>query len=210
MVAALLPTYIVRELYKMAKFCTKCGAQLDDAAQFCSSCGTAQTAQQTPPQQENTQQTNQSTQQQTYTYTPPKGDNIFNEAMKQEDFTAQYHPQDIKDNKVMAVLSYLGFLTLIPFFAEKNSHYVRFHCVQGMYLFLCELAVGVVSGIVTNVLDYIPYVGWIIDIPVSILFSVAGLALFVIQILGIVNAASGKAKNLPVIYMIRDRLGWFK
>lgn len=197
----------------MAKFCTKCGTQLDDAAQFCSSCGTAQTAQQTPPQYESTQQTNQNANQntqQTYQYTPPQGNSFFNEAMKQEDFTAQYHPQDIKDNKVMAILSYLGLLTLIPFFAEKNSHYVRFHCVQGMYLLLCELALSVVSGVVMAVLGVIPFVGPIISIPAGLLFSAASIVLFVLMIIGIVNAANDRAKNLPFIYMLRDRLGWFK
>lgn len=204
----------------MAKFCTKCGAPLDDAAQFCSNCGTAQPAQQTQNAQQNYQQQTQNTQQNTqqtyqqnaqYNYTQqPQGNGFFSAAMRQDDYTAQYHPQDIADNKLMAVLSYIGILVLIPFFAEKNSHYARFHCVQGMYLWLGGLAVNVALGIVMGIFAIIPFAGWILSALLGFVMGVFDLAVLALMILGIVNAATGKAKNLPVIYMLRDRLGWFK
>ena len=59
-------------------------------------------------------------------------------------------------------------------------------------LFLADILVGIVSGI----LLWIPVIGWLISVLLSI-------ALLVFMILGIVNAAQGKAKELPLIGSIK-------
>ena len=41
-----------------------------------------------------------------------------------DDYTAEQDPQDVQDNKAMAVLAYIGILVLIPLFAAKKS---KFH-----------------------------------------------------------------------------------
>jgi hypothetical protein len=40
-------------------------------------------------------------------------------------------PQDAQDNKIMAILAYLGLLFLVPFLAAKESPFARFHTNQG-------------------------------------------------------------------------------
>lgn len=209
----------------MAKFCSNCGAQLDDAAQFCPGCGTKtaepqQAQQQTPPpgaeqaQQQGQQQGQQNQYQQQYQYqqTPPqqgRAQQEFNDAMRMNDYTAQFHPQDIANNKAMAILSYIGILTLIPYFAEKQSPYVRFHAVQGMYLFLTALAVSICGSILGVIFAFIPFIGAVISGLIGFVFGLLGLGCFALMIVGIVYAATDKAKDLPVIHKFR-KLGWFK
>ncbi len=91
------------------------------------------------------------------------------------------------EQKVLSVLSYIGILFIIPLIASKDS-YVRYHVNQGIVYFI----VGIIAGIVSGVLAFIPYVGAIISAIISI-------ALFVLFIIGIVNAAKGEEKPLPVI-----------
>lgn len=97
-------------------------------------------------------------------------------------------PNDIQQNKGMAVLAYFGFLFIVPLLAAPNSPYARFHANQGLVLFIVDAIVGVICGI----LGGIPIVGAIIG-------SVLGLVILVLAILGIVNAATGKANPLPII-----------
>lgn len=101
-----------------------------------------------------------------------------------------YDPQDVKDNKVMAALSYLGILVLVPLLAKKDSPYCQFHAKQGLVLFLSWIVIGIVS--------VIPILGWIVGILGSIL-------LFVLFIIGIVNALGGKAKELPIIGQLGNK-----
>ncbi len=95
---------------------------------------------------------------------------------------------DIQQNKIMAVLAYFGPLFLIPLLAAPNSPYARFHANQGLVLFILDAICGVVAGIISR----IPIVGGIIG-------GVLGLIIFILAIIGIVNAASGKAQELPII-----------
>ena len=47
------------------------------------------------------------------------------------------------NDKLMGVLSYLGILSLIPYFIKDQSSFVRYHAVRGLNLFLLELIAGV-------------------------------------------------------------------
>lgn len=100
------------------------------------------------------------------------------------DSTAEFDPQDIEKNKVFALLSYLGLLFLVPLLAAKDSKFARFHANQGLVLFLAE--------IVLSVVNVIPVLGCIVS-------GIGSIAVLVLAILGIINAAQGKAKELPVI-----------
>ena len=100
-----------------------------------------------------------------------------------DDYTAEQDPADVSNNKVMAILAYIGILFLIPLLCAKNSKFARFHTNQGLVLFLI--------GIVCSLGALIPVV--------KIIFRIASLLVFVCQIVGIVYAAQGKAKELPVI-----------
>jgi uncharacterized membrane protein len=94
-----------------------------------------------------------------------------------------YDSTDIQTNKGMAIVAYIVFF--IPLLAAKESKFAMYHANQGLTLFLAAVIVNVVLGI-------IPIIG-------LILLPLANLAVCILAILGIVNAAQGKVKPLPLI-----------
>ena len=74
------------------------------------------------------------------------------------DTTAEFDQQDIESNKIMAVLSYLGILWLIPMLAAKESKFAQYHVNQGIILTIAGIAVSVACFIIA----WIPILGWII------------------------------------------------
>ncbi len=119
-------------------------------------------------------------------------DNAKNFVNNVVDETTQMDPQDIENNKVISLFSYIGILFLIPLLAAKDSRYARFHANQGIILFIFAIIVNIVIAI----LGLIPIVGLIIGWVLSI-------AELVLVIIGIVNAVTGKAKELPLIGKIK-------
>jgi uncharacterized membrane protein len=95
-----------------------------------------------------------------------------------------FEKDDVESNKVMALLAYIIFL--VPLLAAKESKFAMFHTNQGLVLFLGAVAVNIIGGI-------IPFVGWFIILPLG------NLLIFVLAIIGIINAAKGEAKPLPII-----------
>lgn len=163
-------------------FCRQCGMELKEGVRFCPGCGTpveepAQTAQQNSTSKENS----------------------FAAAFNTADTTAQYDPADVEKNKAMGVLAYLSWLVLIPIFAAKDSRFARFHANQGLVLFIASAIFGVARWILSEILLAI---SWRLYF-VTIIISLFGLVFLALAIIGIVNAATGKAKELPVIGKIR-------
>ena len=100
-----------------------------------------------------------------------------------DDFTPEIDPKDAKDNMVMAILAYLGILVIIPMIFAKDSKFAKFHTNQGLVLFLISIACGICSKI--------QKIGWG--------FYIINIVIVVFAIIGIVYAAQGKAKELPVV-----------
>lgn len=98
---------------------------------------------------------------------------------------------DFEQNKVYAIVGYIGILFLVPLLAAPNSRYARYHANQGIVLFIATV---VVTGAFA-VLGHIPVLGRVL----GLVGSVAWIVSLVFMILGIVNAASGKCKPLPLI-----------
>ena len=97
----------------------------------------------------------------------------------------------------MGILSYLSLLVLIPIFAAPKSRFARFHANQGLILLILEVVVSVVFfilGFITGLLG----IGFI-SIFLGIIHWLLNIAILALSILGIVNAAQGKAKPLPLI-----------
>ena len=107
------------------------------------------------------------------------------------DHTAEFDAADIESNKVMGILAYLSWLVLIPIFAAKDSKFARFHANQGIVLAIAEIIVWVVLGILTK----IPLIGWLF----GLVEGIVSLVCLIFALLGIVNAAKGRAKELPFI-----------
>ena len=90
----------------------------------------------------------------------------------------------MESNKIMAAISYIWILFLVPLFAAKDDAFARFHANQGLLLFLASIVLGIIG--------VIPVIGTIIAL-------VGGIATFVFMILGIINALKGEMKPLPLI-----------
>ena len=99
------------------------------------------------------------------------------------------------NDKVYGILAYIGILVLVPLLAGKTQ-FARFHANQGLVLFIADIILGVLIGITTGVLSLLGIVGIILG---SIVSGILGLCIFVMVIMGIINAANGEMKPLPVI-----------
>jgi uncharacterized membrane protein len=97
-------------------------------------------------------------------------------------------PADVDKNKIFAVLAYLGILFLVPLLAAKESPFARYHTNQGVVLFLS----AIICSIGGMILSFIPFVGCLATPTVMI-------AILVFVVLGIINAAKGECKPLPLI-----------
>ncbi len=95
---------------------------------------------------------------------------------------------DAEKNKAMGIIGYiLPILFFIPLVTEaKNSPFAKYHANQQLNLLLAAIVVNVVGSI-------IPIVGWFIILPLG------SLGLIILAIIGIINAAKGEMKPLPLI-----------
>ena len=107
---------------------------------------------------------------------------------KTEEKAASEPKSDAEENKVFAILAYIGILVLVPILAAPNSKFAKYHANQGLIL----LIVGVILSIVGALLNLIPVVGWVFMLVMEVIW-------LVLMILGIVNAAKGEEKPLPII-----------
>jgi uncharacterized membrane protein len=106
------------------------------------------------------------------------------------DDTMTPDPADVEKNKVMAIIAYLGCLCLIPLFTAKDSPYARYHVNQGFVLLLSWFVVGIASNFISFGM-------------VHFVFLAIQMVLFVLMVLGIMNAANGKMAPLPLIGGVR-------
>lgn len=127
----------------------------------------------------------------------------MNDLFKMNDRTNEFDAQDAKNSMAMGILSYLGPLALIPYFAEKNSAWARFHAVQGLNILIVGVAVNIVVRLINSIMGLIPYVGPVVATILSIISGAVSLGISVLSIMGIVYAATGKAMELPVIKAIQ-------
>ena len=164
--------------------CEKCGTKVDEGTKFCPSCGNPMEA----PALEQQAQTQQNTAQTDFS---AKFANLNNTT----DTTAEFDQADITNNKAMGILAYLGPLVFIPMFAAKGSKFARFHANQGLTLFIACGAWSIVYSILNWIILAISWRLYFI----SGIIGLCSLVFLVLAVLGIVNAANGRAKELPVI-----------
>jgi uncharacterized membrane protein len=91
---------------------------------------------------------------------------------------------DANNNKAMAILAYIIFF--LPLIAAKDSKFAMYHANQGLILFISALAINVIGS-------FVPILGWFIILPFG------NLAVMILAILGIIAAAKGESKPLPLI-----------
>ncbi len=143
-------------------FCPNCGAQVEDGKPFCDKCGAPIQAQAQQP-----------------VYAVPI-------AVSQSDHTAEFDPQDISDNKVFAMVSYLLGVVgiIIALLAAQKSDYAMFHVRQALKLSICSFILIIIA--------IIPFLGWLVA-------GVGAIIIFVLQIIMFFNVCKGKAVEVPLV-----------
>lgn len=165
-------------------FCSNCGSECVTGAKYCPNCGQA-TAQAAGPQFSSEGQYQQPRQR---VYASPE-------------------EKDIAENKVFAILSYFFLLVLVPIFAAPKSRFARFHANIGLNIAICEAAVmiifEVIKAVAFNSWYYILYGFSTGRVVVSVIEWILLIALFVFAVIGIVDAAQGKMRDIPVFSKIK-------
>lgn len=102
---------------------------------------------------------------------------VSNEASPKETATAF----TFNEQTIMAGLSYVGPLVLVPFLTKKEDPFIQFHVKQGMLVFGIDIVVWILGG-------------WLF-----FLAPILNLVALVFSIIGIINALKQTEKELPII-----------
>ncbi len=166
-------------------YCMKCGAKVDDGIRFCPYCGAEIPLDQGQYDQQGRQYYDYGGQQSQYDQQGP-----YDQPRE-----GYFHPEDVRANKVMAVLSYIGILVLIPLLAgNKNSEYLRHHINQGLVIWIGSILADILSE--GTVLGFVLFSSfW----PFELAGGILGLVFFILMIVGIVDACRGAGRKLPVV-----------
>ena len=95
------------------------------------------------------------------------------------------------EDKTVAILSYItliGFIVAIVIHSNKKTKLGAFHLRQTLGLIIS----GIVFGVVAFVLAFIPILGWLAIVAIW-------LGFFVLWLLGLIGAATGQLKPVPVL-----------
>ena len=90
-------------------------------------------------------------------------------------------------SRLIALLSYLSILFLIPLNLYKKDEFIQYHAKQGVILFIL--------AVVLTFTFWLPILAW-----------VCWLAFLVIWVTGIINVLSGKLEPVPVVGLIGERV----
>ena len=137
------------------KYCSNCGSPMEDGSKFCTACGA-------PADPANK------------AAAPGREEQMYEEA------PVHGPDRDVQENRIWAVLAYLGVLVLVPLLVAKDSPFARFHTNQGLVLLIASAVVTVLSKL-------------------AFFAGLLSLPLFVFAIMGIINALRGQEKELPLI-----------
>ena len=148
-------------------FCSNCGTQIPEGTTFCANCGTPVGAPQQAPVQ------------------PVVPAPVFDPA----DHTAEFDPQDISDNKVLAMTPYILSTAgvIIALLAGQQSPYVMFHARQALKLDIVTILLSIITAVLC----------WTIIVPIA--GGIAVTALVVIRIIAFFQVCKGQAKEPAII-----------
>ena len=166
-------------------FCEKCGAQIPENGTFCAACGAPVAAQAQPtrtPEQPAAQP--QAPEQQPQPPVYPQQP-VYDPA----DHTAEFDPEDISQNKVIAMAAYiLGTVgIIIALLAAPQSKYAAFHSRQALKLDIVSTLLLIVSAVLAFT--------FIVPIAGAVCIAI----LFVVRIICFFQVCSGKAKDAAII-----------
>ena len=99
--------------------------------------------------------------------------------------------KDIEENKVIAAISYIFLLCLIPLLTKKQSKFAQFHAKQGLIITIIWFVIWIIG--------IIPVLGWILSFT-------ADISLLVISVIGIIKTLDGEYWKIPYIYTLSKKV----
>jgi uncharacterized membrane protein len=88
---------------------------------------------------------------------------------------------------------------IIFYILEKHDSFVRFYAMQSIIYGGAWFLFSFVWKVIIAILNPIPFVGWIIAIPLWIIWAVVHIAFLVIMIIAIVKALTGVRWEIPYV-----------
>lgn len=105
-----------------------------------------------------------------------------------------FDKKDVEDHKLIAVLSYISILCLVPLLTKKESKFCQEHGKQGFVLFL--------FGVAVYVLGMVPVIGWFLIAPIG------SILMLILAIVGIIKVLQGEFWEFPVIGKYRKNVNF--
>lgn len=189
-------------------YCTKCGAPISSDSIFCQKCGSKisdQTQQSNQgwntanPFQPNFQNQNFNQNQYQYQNQNQSRSNGWNHPKQ------QMYPQKEHNPNLVCGLAYIPFLFWLPLVLEKNIPLGRKTANQGLLLLIVSIVIQIVRSILYSILSFFDW-GYIFSLPfhiiggiLNVIFSIIGLGILLLVIVGIVKASRGECFELPII-----------
>ena len=165
-------------------YCSNCRNQLPDGATVCNYCGTVY--------QKKIVSNN------TYTASSRKriGKQInWKNMFSFKNRSYEFYNYDTMDNRILACLSYIGLLSIIPLVFKRKSPYVVFHINQGIINFVLTILILLFFSIIDSLIfqNKMPF-----DYA-----TVFGYIYLTVAVFGIVQCIMGKAIELPIFGKIK-------
>jgi hypothetical protein len=110
-----------------------------------------------------------------------------------------FDPEEVKQNKIIACLSYLSLLVLIPLFACPNSQFARRHANQGLILLIFNVVFFIVVNIgsslvlAPSVFRMVLYFGFVT------LATIVGLIVYAFTLKQIFACLKGNYREFPLV-----------
>lgn len=96
---------------------------------------------------------------------------------------------DVLDGKVIAILSYLSILCIIPLLFKKNNLFVLAHSKQGLVIFVAEVAIFILHIILGM---------WFLKLGMFILLT--------LSFIGLLAVLRGQYIQIPVVSSIAEKI----
>jgi uncharacterized membrane protein len=112
---------------------------------------------------------------------------------------------EIQDGKTMAILAYIIFI--IPLLAARDKKFAMYHTEQAIMLWIAFIIIYIAIWILTFIVGQISSG---LACIISILGIIPWILYLILWIMGIINAAGGKIKELPVIGTYAAKLNLVK
>lgn len=115
--------------------------------------------------------------------------------MNSNNYTFEFEERDISENKVMAMIAYIGGLLgiIIALIGGKDSRYVSFHVKQALKLNICLMLIMTLI-VPCSILVNIPVLGIISSLVVMILVTLL-IVVMILNIVAFFQVCEGKAKE---------------